>query len=234
MAQVGETMLFINSFRNPTSTCATENERKHNSGKQPTVDFTLEPIQHSGVKHSVGNIIKHWAGSKDLANFDVLHLDTSNSNGWTATAARVCRTLVEADGSSLNATVVRVWINFVQHTKPSHTTSMTQRQKTLIGTKPGHRIHLVLKKLKVAFSSRPSHQNRFCISTNKCKKRQRSSTEVSTNIRFTNLKMTILREKRETIPPTWSSKVSLLSNFTPRMSMLGLARIQTRDNTMSL
>ena len=46
--------------------------------------------------------IRTWAGRKDLANWEVIHLDTSNSNGWAATAARVCRTLVEADGSSLN------------------------------------------------------------------------------------------------------------------------------------
>ena len=29
-------------------------------------------------------------------------------------------------------TVIRVQINLVQHTKPSHTTTMTQRQETLI------------------------------------------------------------------------------------------------------
>ena len=52
-------------------------------------------------------------------------------------------------------TVIRVRIDLVQHTKLSHTTSMTQRQETLIGTNPGHQIHLALKKLKVTFSSWP-------------------------------------------------------------------------------
>ena len=56
-AQVGNTKLFINCFLNLTSTCATENWRKHNSGKQPTFDCTLEPIERSGVKHSVGKVI---------------------------------------------------------------------------------------------------------------------------------------------------------------------------------
>ena len=56
---------------------------------------------------------------------------------------------------------------------------------------------------------------------------QRLDTEVS------NLKIPILRETRETIPRTWSSKMSLLSNFTPRMSRLGLARIETPDKTKS-
>ena len=31
--------------------------KKHNSEKQPTVDCTLEPIQRSGVKHSVRKVI---------------------------------------------------------------------------------------------------------------------------------------------------------------------------------
>ena len=54
-------------------------------------------------------------------------------------------------------TVVRVRINLVQHTQPSHTTSMTQWQETLIGMKPGYWIHLALKKLNVTFSSWPLH-----------------------------------------------------------------------------
>ena len=55
--QVGKRKLFINCLRNPTSTCATESWKKHNSWKQPTVDCTLEPIQRSGVKHCIGKVI---------------------------------------------------------------------------------------------------------------------------------------------------------------------------------
>ena len=54
--------------------------------------------------------------------------------------------------------VIRVLINFVQHTKPSHKTSMTERQETLMRTKTANRIHLALKKLKVKFSSWPPHR----------------------------------------------------------------------------
>ena len=58
-ALVGKTKLFRNCFRNPTSTCVTENSEKHNYGKQPTVDCFLKPIRHSGAKHSVGKYIPH-------------------------------------------------------------------------------------------------------------------------------------------------------------------------------
>ena len=56
-AQVGKTRQFLNCFLNPTSTWATENWRKHNSGKQPSVDCTPKPIQRSGVKTSDGKAI---------------------------------------------------------------------------------------------------------------------------------------------------------------------------------
>ena len=39
---------------------------------------------------------------------------------------------------------------------------------------------------------------------------------------------------RDTLPHTWSSKVSMLSNFTPRMSRLGQVRMKTPDKTKSL
>ena len=69
-AKVGKTKLFINCFRNPTSTCATENCKKHNSGNQPTVEYSLTPcnvpvsntlqgrlfILHTSREHS-GNIL---------------------------------------------------------------------------------------------------------------------------------------------------------------------------------
>ena len=83
-AQVEKTKVFKNSFCNSTSTCTTVPQ--HNSGKPPMVDCTLEPIQCSGVKHSVGKVI-------------------SQSNlSWQErpAAALVCQMLVEADGSLLN------------------------------------------------------------------------------------------------------------------------------------
>ena len=60
-----------------------------------------------------------------------------------------------------------------------------------------------------------------------------SNTEVSTKSRFTNLKIPIIWETRETIPRRRSSKVSLLSNFTPRMSRLALPQMETADKTKS-
>ena len=47
------------SFRNPTSTRATKNWLKHIWMKQPTVDCTIQPIQHSGDTHSLGKVIPH-------------------------------------------------------------------------------------------------------------------------------------------------------------------------------
>ena len=47
-----------------------------------------------------------WAGKKHLANWDVLHLDTTNSNGWAVAAARDCWT--QAGGSSQN----KQWFEF--------------------------------------------------------------------------------------------------------------------------
>ena len=58
-AKVGKTILFIICFRNPTSTCSSEYWRKHNSEKHPKVDFSLKPIQGSGVKYSVEKDIQH-------------------------------------------------------------------------------------------------------------------------------------------------------------------------------
>ena len=56
-------------------------------------------------------------------------------------------------------TMIRVRINLVQHTQCSNmTSSMTQRQESLIRTKPGHRIPLALEKLKMTFRSRPPHR----------------------------------------------------------------------------
>ena len=57
-AQAGKTKLLINCLSNPTSTYTTDN-RKTNSGTQPTIDCFLKPIKRSGVKHSVGKVIPH-------------------------------------------------------------------------------------------------------------------------------------------------------------------------------
>ena len=106
--------------------------------KQHTVDCSLKPIQRSDVKHSVGKVNAHsnLAGTKHLANWDVLHLYSSNSNGWSAAAARVCRILIEADGSSLN----KKWFEFALWTGQSLVTEYTWRS---------------IEKLNLTFSSWP-------------------------------------------------------------------------------
>ena len=77
-----------------------------------------------------------------------------------------------------------------------------------------HRIHLALKKLRMTFSSRPTHRRTVLNDyENKCivaTKRHRGVTKTN----LTNLKIPILWETRETKPSTWPSKVSFQSNFT--------------------
>ena len=81
-----------------------ENWKKHNTGKQLMIDYSFKLVQHSSVKHSERNVIPHtdlcW--QETPCKLGCLCLDTSNSNEWAVTAAWLCQTLVEADGSSLN------------------------------------------------------------------------------------------------------------------------------------
>ena len=106
---------------------------------------------HPTSEHGpVGNTLQIW---------DVRHLDTSYNNRWAAAAALFdavallrTPTLVEADISSLNIQWFEFeLINLVQHTQPSNTKSMKQRQETMIVAKPGQRIHQALEELKVTF-----------------------------------------------------------------------------------
>ena len=56
-AQVGKIKLLINCFYQPHNHMRHGKLKKTNSGKQPTVDSTLEPIQRSGFKYSVRTVI---------------------------------------------------------------------------------------------------------------------------------------------------------------------------------
>ena len=84
-------------------------------------------------------------------------------------------------------TISRVRINLVQHTQFSNMKSMTQRQESLIMTKPGHRIYLALEKMKMKFRRRPPHRRTIlkdcqnkCTGSNEatqnCTQRQTSPT----------------------------------------------------------
>ena len=97
---MGKTQLFINFFRDPTSTCG-----KHNWGKQPTVDCTLEPIQRSGVKqcregHSTFGP-ESTGKAEQIGTFFTL---TLHSNGCRSSG--MSNSSIEADRSSLN----RQWL----------------------------------------------------------------------------------------------------------------------------
>ena len=125
-----------------------------------TLDCTIEPIQHSGIKHSVGKVIPHSNLSRHETPYKLgrstpwyfkLQNMSCGGNSSMSNSSRSKWKLAEQS-------MITVLINFVQHTQPSNITSITQRQETLIRLKPSHRIHLALKKLKVTFSSWRPHQ----------------------------------------------------------------------------
>ena len=55
----GKTKLYTNCIANPTNTSAIANWKKLYSRKQQMFDLSLQPIQPSSVKHSVGQLIPH-------------------------------------------------------------------------------------------------------------------------------------------------------------------------------
>ena len=109
------------------------------------------------------------------------------------------------------------------------TTSITQRQESLIRVKPGHRIHLALVKLKMTFSSKPPHQRTILKDwEDKCIVATKQHRGVYKDTLHQPQNTNSLRDTGE-----WSSNVSLLSNFTPRMWRLGPAQMETTDKTRS-
>ena len=97
-----------------------------------------------------------WTEGHSTFELGHLHLDTSISNGWAVAAARVMSNSSKSRWKLTEQTVSRDRINLMLYTQTSNTTSMTQRQETLIRTKPCHRIHQ--EKLKVTFSSWPTNR----------------------------------------------------------------------------
>ena len=91
-----------------------------------------------------------------LAYSDVPHLDASNSNGWAAAAARICRTLTAADGSSLN----KQWFEFQLTLYNIHSAATWCRWHKIVWSGQSlapPRIHLAFEKLTMTFSSRQPH-----------------------------------------------------------------------------
>ena len=103
----------VYKFATPQAPAPRKTEENTTEGR--TIDCILETIQRSGVKHSVGKVITHSNLSRQerpskLGHFtpwyfklkkekDWIIRAHSNSNRRAVAAARVCRTLVEADGS---------------------------------------------------------------------------------------------------------------------------------------
>ena len=113
----------------------------------------LPPLTH---QHGMEGQISHSNPSRQdgLSKLgSSIHLYTKLQ--WmTAVAARVYRTPVEADGSSLNIQWLEFELTMYNILSPA---TQCRWQQKLIGTKPGNRIHLEFKKLKLTFSSRSPH-----------------------------------------------------------------------------
>ena len=165
----------------------TENWWKHNSGKQLTVDCTVEPIQRSGANHSVGKVIhiRTWAGRKYLPNWIVLHLDTSNSNGWAPVAVRVgnVELLVEEDGSSLN----RQWLEFAltlcNINSPAARRRLHNDKKLWSGQSLATEYTWRWKSWRWYSAANPHTGEQYSRIWRTNEKKQWSNTDVSTNIR---------------------------------------------------
>ena len=152
---------------------------------------------------------------------------TSNSNGWVATVAQICRTLLEQTLLELGSP------NNDSSSKKPCTTYRVQRRDDDDSTTTklwlGQSLTIewddekAIEKLKVAVSNWPPHRK----TTQEFGAQMHNSnvvTQVSTKTSVTNLKIPILSETRFTIPRTWSSNVSLLSSFTSMVLRLGLMR----------
>ena len=162
-----------------------------------------------------------------------LHLGTSNSNGWLRPQLGDVDSSIEADGSSLN----RQWLEF-ELTQYNILNPATRRRwhndkKLWSGQSIATEYTWRSRSWRWHSAADPTPENKTQGLGEYMQNSNGEKTEVSTNIRFTNLKIPILWETRETIPRTWPLKVSLLSNFTARMSRVGLERIETADKTKS-
>ena len=158
----------------------------------------LHPWTHpaSWDKHSVGKVIPHsslgWQETPCKLGHSTSWYIKLQWMGWgsRSSMSNSCRRRYKLAEQTVN----QVQINLVQHTQPSNITSMTQRQETLMWTYPGHRIHLALKQLKVTFSCWPHELENNTQGLGVKMQNSNEVTKVSTNLRFTNLKIPILSE----------------------------------------
>ena len=131
-------------------------------------------------------------------------------------------------------TMIRVLINFVQHTQCSNMTSMTQRQERLIKAKPGHRIHLALEKLKITFSSSPWHRRTIHKDwESKCRVATKQHRDILNVMLHQPQTTNSFRDKLDDTTYMVLEGEPILSNCTPRMSRLELAQMETPDKIKS-
>ena len=130
--------------------------------------------------------------------------------------------------------MIRVRINIVQHTQCSNMTSMTQ-QENLIRGKPGHRIHMALKKLKKTFDSRqPLRRTILKDKENKCIVATKQHRGVHKDKLHQRQNSNSLRDTGNNTTHMVFEGERMLSNFTPRMSRLGLAQMETRQDQVTM
>ena len=76
--------------------------KKNSANQRLTAPWNPSNVPVSNMVKGMAFHMWVWEGRKHLANWDNLHLDTSNSNRWAAAADGECQTLTKADGISLN------------------------------------------------------------------------------------------------------------------------------------
>ena len=131
---------------------------------QPTINCLID--KPFNVLESYIKQVRSFCASRKLfANCDVVHLGTSSSYGWAATAAWVWLTLWQAGTAHYTDSALVCCELWITYTQPSNASIVFQRHETLIWAKPSNCTYMKLKKLKVSIGSRP--QNRRIVVKNK-------------------------------------------------------------------
>ena len=201
--------IVIKLLSQPKLIFITENWKNTTKGSNQRLTASLNPSNVPGSNTVCGrsSYTQVWAGRKHLANWYVSHHDTWNCIGCNSGMSNSDRsrwTLTEQ-------TPIHVQITLVKQC--SNITSICCEKKLWSGQLPA-----------TEYTWRPRSW------------RWHSAADPRTGDNtqgLTNIKISILWETRETIPRIWYSKVSIQSNFTPRMSRLGLAQMESPDRTKS-
>ena len=123
--------------------------------------------------------------------------------------------------------------------------SMTQRQESLIRTKPGHRIHLALEKLKMAFSSRPPHRrtintqglgeqmNSSNEATQRCPQRHAHQPQNTNSLRDTGDNTTHMVFEGQSVVKLHAKNVKIRTraNGNPRQEQVTMGRVDSPGST---